>query len=254
MKKYLYFVIPIIILLIIVVCFIWLYPNKNDENELLLNDVINETPDANNENLNIIESENASPEVLENEKSVEPSETSQPEKDAEVIVKETTSKITSTSTSSSSASTNTSSKAPSTSNKESTTQSTKKEEPKAEEKKEETQTSPKEDVEQPIQKQESITPTDNKSEDVKKEETVVRCTNNNNHGMSVGNTDKWFSNKDEAIAYYKSEIKYWGDWWENTSVDDTEADATYKKNCPSGYEVWSCMYCGKWTINFYYRQ
>ena len=91
-------------------------------------------------------------------------------------------------------------------------------------------------------------------EDVKKEETDVRCTNNNNHGMSVGNTGKWFSNKDEAIAYYKSEIKYWGDWWENTSVDDTEADATYKKNCPSGYEVWSCMYCGKWTINFYYRQ
>ena len=234
MKKYLYFVIPIIILLIIVVCFIWLYPNKNDEK------------------LNIVESENDSPEVLENEKSVEPSETSQPEKDAEVIVKETTSKT--TSTSSSSASTNTSSKAPSTSNKECTTQSTKKEEPKVEEKKEETQTSPKEDVEQPIQKQEYITPTDNKSEDVKKEETVVRCTNNNNHGMSVGNTGKWFSNKDEAIAYYKSEIKYWGDWWENTSADDTEADATYKKNCPSGYEVWSCMYCGKWTINFYYRQ
>lgn len=247
MKKYLYFVIPIIILLIIVVSFIWLYPNKNDENELLLNDVINETPDVNNEKLNIIESENDSPEVLENEKTVE---TSQQEKDAEVIVKETTSKPTSSSTTS----TNTSSKAPSTSNKESTTPSTKKEEPKVEEKKEETQTSPKEDVEQPIQKQESITPTDNKSDDVKKEETVVRCTNNNNHGMSVGNTGKWFSNKDEAIAYYKSEIKYWGDWWENTSADDTEADATYKKNCPSGYEVWSCMYCGKWTINFYYRQ
>lgn len=247
MKKYLYFVIPIIILLIIVVSFIWLYPNKNDEYELLLNDVINETPDVNNENLNIIESENDSPEVLENEKTVE---TSQPEKDAEVIVKETTSKPTSSSTTS----TNTSSKAPSTSNKESTTPSIKKEEPKVEEKKEETQTSPKEDVEQPIQKQESITPTDNKSEDVKKEETDVRCTNNNNHGMSVGNTGKWFSNKDEAIAYYKSEIKYWGDWWENTSADDTEADATYKKNCPSGYEVWSCMYCGKWTINFYYRQ
>lgn len=247
MKKYLYFVIPIIVLLIIVLSFICLYPNKNDENELLLNDVINEMPDTNNENLNIIEPENTSPEILEDEEKVEPSK---PEKDAEVITKENTPKP----TSSSSTSTNTSSKAPSTSNKESSTQSIKKEEPKVEEKKEETQTSLKEDVEQPIQKQESITPTDNKSEDVKKEETVVRCTNNNNHGMSVGNTGKWFSNKDEAIAYYKSEIKYWGDWWENTSADDTEADATYKKNCPSGYEVWSCMYCGKWTINFYYRQ
>lgn len=247
MKKYLYFVIPIIILLIIVLSFIWLYPNKKDENELLLNEVINETPDVNNENLNIIEPENTSPEVLENEELVEPSK---PEKDAEVITKETTSKPTSPS----STSTNTSSKSPSTSNKVSSTQSIKKEEPKVEEKKEETQTSPKEDVEQPIQKQESITPTDDKLEDVKKEEIVVRCTNNNNHGMSVGNTGKWFSNKDEAIAYYKSEIKYWGDWWENTSADDTQADETYKKNCPSGYEVWSCMYCGKWTINFYYRQ
>ena len=29
----------------------------------------------------------------------------------------------------------------------------------------------------------------------KKEESVVRCTNSNNHGMSVGNTGKWFSSK-----------------------------------------------------------
>lgn len=81
----------------------------------------------------------------------------------------------------------------------------------------------------------------------------TRCTNNNNHGMGVGNCGRWFNTKSEAIEYYEEKIKYWGDWWENTDADDTEADATYYKNCPSGYEIWSCMYCSKWTINFYYR-
>lgn len=81
----------------------------------------------------------------------------------------------------------------------------------------------------------------------------TRCTNNNNHGMDVGNCGRWFNTKSEAIAYYEEKIKYWGDWWENTDADDTEADSTYYKNCPSGYEIWSCMYCSKWTINFYYR-
>ena len=30
-------------------------------------------------------------------------------------------------------------------------------------------------------------------------------------------------------------------------------DDEYYKNCPTGYEIWSCMYCSKWTINLYYR-
>ena len=30
-------------------------------------------------------------------------------------------------------------------------------------------------------------------------------------------------------------------------------DETYQKNCPYGYETWSCPFCGKWTINFYYN-
>ena len=255
MKKYLYFVILVIILLIMALSFIWLYPNKKDEISPSLNEVINEIPEVNNENINIIESEIASPEIMENE------ESSKPEKVDEVIPKENTSKPTSPSSTST-----TSSKKISTNKKETSTESIKKEESKVtvnvEEKKEETkptstqnteQSTPKQDTESSTPKQDSTTSIDNTSQEVKKEESVVRCTNNNNHGMSVGNTGKWFSSKDEAIAYYKSQVKYWGDWWEGTSADDTEADATYKKNCPSGYEVWSCMYCSKWTINFYYR-
>lgn len=87
-----------------------------------------------------------------------------------------------------------------------------------------------------------------------KQETKVvkaptRCTNNNNHGMDVGNSEKWFSSKNDAIAYYNSQVSYWGNLWETEKIDD----ATYYSKCPSGYEVWSCMYCSKWTINFYYR-
>jgi len=249
MKKYLYFVIPIIILLIVVFYFIWLYPNKKDEISPSMNEVINEIPEVNNESINVIESEITSPETSENEQSLEVPE---PEKVDEVIPKEATSKPTSSSPTST-----TSVKTTSTSKKETSTESIKKEESKVnvkvEEKKEETKPSSTQDTQQSTPKQDSTTPTDNKSEETKKEEPVVRCTNSNNHGMSVGNTGKWFSSKDEAIAYYKSQVKYWGDWWENTPADDTEADATYKKNCPSGYEVWSCMYCSKWTINFYYR-
>lgn len=87
----------------------------------------------------------------------------------------------------------------------------------------------------------------------KKETKVVenptRCTNNNNHGMNVGNSGKWFNSKQDAINYYDSLIKTWGDKWENFEIDSE----TYDKNCPYGYEVWSCPFCGKWTINFYYR-
>lgn len=80
-------------------------------------------------------------------------------------------------------------------------------------------------------------------------ETPTRCTNNNNHGMNIGNSGKWFNSKQEAVNYYDSLIKTWGDKWENFEIDSD----TYDKNCPYGYEVWSCPFCGKWTINFYYR-
>ncbi len=76
-----------------------------------------------------------------------------------------------------------------------------------------------------------------------------RCTNSTNHAIEVGNSNKWFNTKEEAIADYDSKIKYWGEKWTNFEIDDD----TYYDNCPSGYEVYSCAYCGKWTINYYYR-
>lgn len=243
MKKYLYFIIPIIILLIIGLASIWLYTNKKDATDLSIDEEINQISNINDENINVIESEIASPDVQENNKTSEIPKESETKNIDELTNKENTSKQVSPSSTS-------------TSKKETTTNTSKKEESKVtvkEEKTEETKADSTQDTELSTPKQDFTTSTDNTSQEVKKEESIVRCTNNNNHGMSVGNTGKWFSSKEDAIAYYKSQIKYWGDWWENTSVDDTEADEIYNKNCPSGYEVWSCMYCSKWTINFYYR-
>jgi len=248
MKKYLYFVIPIIIiLLIMVLSFIWLYPNEKDENSAAMNEVISEIPEVNNENINIIEPEITSPETLEKEQSLEAAES---EKVDEVIPKETTSKPTSSSPTST-----TSSKTTSISKKETSTESTKKEEPKVtvkvEEKKEETKPSLPQTTEPTTPKQDSPTSNDNtKSEEVKKEETVIRCTTNHNHSIGVGNCGKWFATTSEGIAEYNSIISYWGTKWENFEIDND----TYYSKCPSGYQYISCMYCGKYTFDYYYRK
>lgn len=114
-----------------------------------------------------------------------------------------------------------------------------------------------------VKPEETIKPsTSNETENISQNETppietkneIMRCTDANNHGIEVGNTGKWFSTKDEAIAYYKSEIKKWSDEWEAADPDDAEANKRYYENCPTGYNVFSCMYCSKWTINFYYRK
>ena len=81
------------------------------------------------------------------------------------------------------------------------------------------------------------------------ENKSVTCTNNNNHIISVGNTGKWFTTQNEAIAYFDSQLSYWGKKWEKDEIDDD----TYDKNCPYRYELYQCS-CGKWTINFYYRK
>lgn len=88
-----------------------------------------------------------------------------------------------------------------------------------------------------------------KSEPIKEPETVAPKCDGSNHGVGVGNSNKWFNSKQEAINYYDGIQKTWGDKWENFEIDS----ATYDKNCPYGYEVWTCPFCGKWTINFYYR-
>ena len=88
------------------------------------------------------------------------------------------------------------------------------------------------------------TPKDTKSnkDNIQKE---THCTNNNNHSMSCGNMGRWFNSRSELVAYYNSEVSKWNKKIDNEEITYDE----YYKNVPSGYECWSCSYCGKWTGN-----
>lgn len=121
-----------------------------------------------------------------------------------------------------------------------------KEEKKIEETQEKIIYEEKKEIQQPKEEPKVV---ETKSEPIKESEPVTPKCDGSNHGVGVGNSNKWFNSKQEAINYYDGIQKTWGDKWENFEIDS----ATYDKNCPYGYEVWTCPFCGKWTINFYYR-
>ena len=75
--------------------------------------------------------------------------------------------------------------------------------------------------------------------------TQTHCTNNNNHSIKCGNMGRWFNSRSELVAYYNSEVSKWNEKIDNEEITYDE----YYKNVPSGYECWSCSYCGKWTGN-----
>ena len=76
-------------------------------------------------------------------------------------------------------------------------------------------------------------------------ENCEHCTNNNNHSIKCGNMGRWFNSRSELVAYYNSEVSKWNKKIDNEEITYDE----YYKNVPSGYECWSCSYCGKWTGN-----
>lgn len=75
--------------------------------------------------------------------------------------------------------------------------------------------------------------------------TQAHCKNNNNHSIKCGNMGRWFNSRSELVAYYNSEVSKWNKKIDNEEITYDE----YYKNVPSGYECWSCSYCGKWTGN-----
>lgn len=74
------------------------------------------------------------------------------------------------------------------------------------------------------------------------------CTNNYNHSLSCGNMGRWFSSRSEVKAYVNAEMNKWNSLFESGAIGEDE----YFRNCPSGYECWSCSNCGRWTGNFTY--
>ena len=127
--------------------------------------------------------------------------------------------------------------------------------PKEEKKIEQPKTQKVQEVQKEETKVENIQPKEEpkvveiKPEPIKEPEPVIPKCSESNHYIGVGNSNKWFNSKQETIKYYQGIIKTWGDKWEKFEIDDE----TYQKNCPYGYETWSCPSCEKWTINFYYN-
>ena len=74
-------------------------------------------------------------------------------------------------------------------------------------------------------------------------------TGQHSHSPSIGNIGRWFNSRKEVENYVTSVIQQWGEKYDNGLITWEE----YIKNVPSGYEAWSCAYCGKWTGNFKYR-
>jgi len=74
------------------------------------------------------------------------------------------------------------------------------------------------------------------------------CTGNN-HSTNAGNSGLWFNSYAEADSYYDTIIADWGTKWETGKITKEE----YLEKCPSGFEVWTCPVCSKYTLNFYYR-
>ena len=93
-----------------------------------------------------------------------------------------------------------------------------------------------------------------KTSEQPKEETKVeikqpetpKCSDSK-HGVGVGNSNKWFNSYNEAVSYYDNLILDYSNKIHNGQITFEE----YNKQCPCGYEIWSCQYCGKWTLNYY---
>lgn len=105
--------------------------------------------------------------------------------------------------------------------------------------------------EKPIQEKEEEkeqTKQETKIESIENETTIQKCTDSK-HGVGIGNSNKWFNSYNEAVSYYDNLIN---DYSNKIHAGEITLEE-YNKKCPYGYETWSCPYCGKWTLNYYFR-
>jgi hypothetical protein len=73
-------------------------------------------------------------------------------------------------------------------------------------------------------------------------------TGTHKHTMPTGSMG-WFNSRQDLVNYYNKVVSDWN----NKLLNGTISRKEYIANCPSGYECWSCSYCGKWTGNFKYN-
>ena len=122
--------------------------------------------------------------------------------------------------------------------------------------------SPKQEEQQKVIQKEEKVSTSQKEEKIQEQEIqeqpieeiknkiheTQKCTDTK-HRVAVGNSNKWFNNYNEAVSYYDNLINNYSNQVHSGQITSNE----YNKRCPYGYETWSCPYCGKWTLNYYYR-
>lgn len=97
-------------------------------------------------------------------------------------------------------------------------------------------------------KQETTTKANTSSKQETTTQQKPQSTEHDHSGLT-GNMGKWFNSRAEVNNYYNSIVNDWNTKYTNGEIIWEE----YAKNCPYGYECWSCAECGKWTGNFYYR-
>lgn len=59
---------------------------------------------------------------------------------------------------------------------------------------------------------------------------------------------RWFDSKAAVKTYVDGVGIEWWNKYESGQITWEE----YTEKCPSGYECWSCGFCGRWTGNFTY--
>lgn len=251
MKKYIIFIIPII-LLIIEISVVWIYRSNKDDTFYPMNEVTSEIPKNINEvEYNITEEyEIPSENIIENIEVIE--QEVEKEDSTKQVNPSSTTKSTSTgkkNTSNSDANKNTfvdDNKRAQSNDKGTSSDTTNKDVPKVEEPQKE---EPKQDTQQSSSEEHNDTSQIEKKPEEPKQE-ITRCTTDHNHSIPMSNSGKWYSSASEGIAEYYTLIEKLGKDWENGVF---EKDEDYYSSCPYRYEYFSCAYCGKYTFEYTYR-
>ena len=71
---------------------------------------------------------------------------------------------------------------------------------------------------------------------------------NGEHTSDAGNTGIWFDSKDDAVEYYNSIVDDLKEQLSNGEITQDE----YDEQRPTGYSMWPCANCGKYTLSINY--
>jgi len=92
------------------------------------------------------------------------------------------------------------------------------------------------------------TQTTNSSIESKKDEVVENTKKEEKKEIPKSNHDISFNSQDEVKEYWNDTLKEYSRKLDSGEIETYEE---YARECPYGYECWTCAVCGKWLIRFY---